>query len=64
MLIIPIKQGENIERALKQYKQKFRKTQQLKILRDNQQFTKKSIRRREQLSKAVYKQEYQREQDS
>jgi small subunit ribosomal protein S21 len=63
MLIIPIKQGENIERALKQYKQKFRKTQQLRILRDNQQFTKKSIRRREQLSKAVYKQEYQREQD-
>ena len=64
MLIIPIKQGENIERALKQYKQKFRKTQQLKILRDNQQFTKKSIRRREQLSKAVYKQELQREQES
>ncbi len=60
MLIIPVKQGDNIERALKQYKQKFRKTQQLKKLRDNQHFTKKSIRRREELAKAVYKENYKR----
>ena len=60
MLIIPIKPGDNIERALKKYKQKYRKTKQLKILRDNQHFTKKSKRRREEISKAVYKQEYDR----
>ena len=64
MLIIPIKDGENIERVLKKYKQKFRKTQQLKTLRSNQYFTKKSASRREELSKAIYKEEYKREQES
>ncbi|ETN95072.1 small subunit ribosomal protein S21 [Zhouia amylolytica] len=58
MLIIPIKQGESIERALKRYKQKYRKTQQLKNLRDNQHFTKKSQIRREEVAKAAYKQEW------
>lgn len=60
MLIIPIKEGENIDRALKRYKQKYRKTQQLRNLRDNQHFTKKSQQRRVQVAKAIYKQEYQR----
>ncbi|MCX2681637.1 30S ribosomal protein S21 [Galbibacter sp. EGI 63066] len=60
MLIIPIKEGENIDRALKRYKQKYRKTKQLKTLRSNQHFTKKSQQRREEVAKAVYKQEYQR----
>ena len=35
MLIIPIKDGENIERALKRYKNKYRKTKQLNTLRGN-----------------------------
>jgi small subunit ribosomal protein S21 len=60
MLIIPIKEGENIDRALKRYKQKYRRTQQLKNLRENQHFTKKSQERRVQVAKAIYKQEYQR----
>ncbi|MCM5664222.1 30S ribosomal protein S21 [Galbibacter mesophilus] len=60
MLIIPIKEGENIDRALKRYKQKYRKTQQLKTLRDKQHFTKPSLIKREQISKAKYKEEYQR----
>ncbi len=60
MLIIPVKQGENIERALKRYKQKYRKTQQLKNLRENQHFTKPSQVRREEIAKAVYRQEYRR----
>ncbi|MCF8715383.1 30S ribosomal protein S21 [Joostella atrarenae] len=60
MLIIPIKEGENIDRALKRYKQKYRKTQQLKTLRSNQHFTKPSQQRREEVAKAMYKQEYQR----
>ncbi|MDG3582419.1 MULTISPECIES: 30S ribosomal protein S21 [Galbibacter] len=60
MLIIPIKEGENIDRALKRYKQKYRKTQQLKVLRSNQHYIKKSQQRREEVAKAIYKQEYQR----
>ena len=60
MLIINIKEGENIERALKRYKNKYRKTQQLKNLRDKQQFTKKSQLRREEVAKAKYKSEFER----
>lgn len=61
MLIIPIKEGENIERALKRYKNKYRKTQQLKNLREKQQFTKRSQLRREEIAKAVYKQNFERQ---
>ena len=63
MLIIPIKDGENIERALKKYRNKFRKTKQLQTLRSNQQFTKKSVLRREEVAKAVYKEGYKRERE-
>jgi len=55
MLIIPIKDGENIERALKRYKNKFRKTKQLNTLRSKKHFTKKSEKRREVIAKAKYK---------
>lgn len=60
MLIIPIKDGENIERALKRYKNKFRKTKQLNTLRSNKHFTKKSEQRREEIAKARYKEIYKR----
>lgn len=63
MLIIPIKDGENIERALKKYRNKFRKTKQLQTLRSNQQFTKKSVLRREEVAKAIYKEDYKRQQE-
>ncbi len=58
MLKIKLVPGENIERALKRYRNKVRNTKQLKQIRDNQQFTKKSKERRELLAKAVYKNEY------
>lgn len=58
MLIIKVVQGENIERALKRFRQKFRNTQQMKQIRNNKQFTKKSQQKREELAKAVYKEEY------
>ena len=56
MLIIPVKEGEAIERALKRFKKKFEKTGVVKELRDRQQFTKPSVKRRKQLIKARYKQ--------
>lgn len=56
MLIVQIKEGDNIEKALKKYKKKFEKTGVIKQLRERQKFTKPSINRRQQVIKAVYKQ--------
>ena len=54
MLIIPIKDGENIDRALKRFKRKFDKTGTMRQLRERQTFTKPSISRRTQIQKAAY----------
>lgn len=59
MIIVPLKEGENIERALKKFKRKFEKTGIVKELRDRQAFTKPSVRNRGQRIKAVYKQSLQ-----
>ena len=61
MIIIPVKEGENIERALKRFKRKFEKTGVIKELRDRQKYTKPSIKRREELKKAVYVQSLQQQ---
>jgi small subunit ribosomal protein S21 len=54
MIIIPIKEGENIDKALKKFKKKFEKTGVIKELRARQAFKKPSIRKREQKIHAVY----------
>ncbi|MDN3705756.1 30S ribosomal protein S21 [Myroides ceti] len=54
MLIIPIKDGENIDRALKRYKRKFDKTGTLRQLRERKNFTKPSITNRAKIQKAQY----------
>ena len=54
MLIIPIKDGENIDIALKRFKRKFDKTGTMRQLRARQQFTKPSIVNRKQVQKAQY----------
>lgn len=54
MIIVPIKEGENIERALKKFKRKFEKTGVVKELRSRQAFHKPSIVRREEVKKAIY----------
>ena len=63
MIVIPVKEGENIERALKRFKRKFEKTGVIKELRDRQAFTKPSIRRRTEVKKAIYIEQLQREED-
>ena len=45
MIIMPIKEGENIERALKKFKRKYEKTGVLKELRRRQYFTKRPLGR-------------------
>ncbi len=58
MLKIEIKEGENIERALKRYKRKYRKTKVLDRIRNRQFYTKDSAQRRETQKKAEYRQKY------
>lgn len=55
MLIIPVKEGESIEKALKKYKKKFERTGTMRQLRQRQKFTKPSVENREQKLKAIYK---------
>ena len=59
MIIVPIKEGENIEKALKKFKRKFEKTGITKELRERQAFTKPSIQKRKQKIQAVYVQKLQ-----
>jgi small subunit ribosomal protein S21 len=54
MIIVPVKEGESIDRALKKYKRKYEKTGVVKELRERQQFTKPSIKKRSQRLKAIY----------
>jgi len=55
MLIIDVKDGESIDRALKKYKRKFERSGVLKELRRRKHFTKPSIERRAEVLKAQYK---------
>ena len=54
MLIIPVKEGESIERALKKFKKKFDRTGVMKELRARKQFTKPSVTNRVEKLKAAY----------
>ena len=53
MLIIEVEKN-NIEKALKKYKRKVIKTKQLKNLREDKHFEKKSSKKRKQIAKAKY----------
>ena len=57
MIIVPVKDGENIERALKKFKRKFEKTGVVKELRARQQFDKPSVKKRLKMERAVHAQQ-------
>jgi small subunit ribosomal protein S21 len=61
MIIVPIKEGDNIERALKKFKRKFEKTGVIRELRERQAFKKPSVKKREVNQKAVYVQKLQQD---
>jgi len=63
MIIVPVKEGENIDRALKRLKRKFEKTGVVKELRERQKFTKPSVKKREAVNKAIYVQQLHTEAD-
>ena len=53
MIVVPVKEGENIEKALKKFKRKFEKTGIVKELRSRQQFDKPSVTKRLKKERAV-----------
>ena len=59
MIIVPVKDGETIDRALKKLKRKFEKTGVVKEVRNRQKCTKPSVSKREQRLKAIYVQKLQ-----
>lgn len=63
MIIVPLKEGENIDRALKKFKRKFEKTGVVRELRSRQTFIKHSVRRRDEIKKAQYVQKMQEKEE-
>lgn len=63
MLIIPVKDGENIDRALKRFKRKFDRTGTMRQLRSRQAFMKPSVKKRAQMQKAQYIQNLRDQED-
>lgn len=63
MIIIPVKEGENIERALKRFKRKFDRTGRMREIRNRQAYEKPSVRRRTEIEHAKYIQQLQDQED-
>ncbi|MEA4916590.1 30S ribosomal protein S21 [Proteiniphilum sp.] len=63
MIIVQLKEGENIERALKKFKRKYEKTGVVKELRSRQAFTKPSIEKRKKKQHAIYVQQMQQNEE-
>jgi small subunit ribosomal protein S21 len=63
MLIIQVKEGESIDKALKKFKKKFERTGTMRQLRKRQSFTKPSVARRKEIIRASYKLQMQSEQE-
>ena len=55
MLIVEVDNRETIDRAIKRYRRKHKKTRLVKELRRRKEFQKPSVRRRTELLKAKYK---------
>lgn len=57
MIIVEVKPGENIERALKRFKKKFDRTGTMRQLRTRREFRKPSAIKRRKMEKARYVQQ-------
>jgi len=63
MIVVQVKEGENIERALKKFKRKYDRTGVVKELRRRQQFDKPSVLKRLAKEHAVYVQKLRTAED-
>lgn len=55
MIIVNVKENESIDKALKRFKKKFEKTGVLRQIRQRAFFEKKSVRRRNERLRAIYR---------
>lgn len=55
MIVVNVKENESIDKALKRFKKKFEKTGVLKELRSRTSYEKPSIRRRNEVIRAIYR---------
>jgi small subunit ribosomal protein S21 len=62
MLLVKV-EGTTIEKALKTLKRKWDKTKAMKELRDRKEFTKRSVKRRAEITRASYIQKKYRNND-
>lgn len=60
MIIIEVKNGESIDRALRRYKRKHRDIKLRRQLRERKQFTKPSVQKRHEKLKAIYREQKMR----
>jgi len=58
MIIINLQKEKNKERALRTYKNKVQKTKQIQIIRERKEYVKPSVKKREMVLNAIYKEEY------
>jgi len=63
MIIVPVKEGENIERVLKRFKRKASKTGIIKEVRQRREFTKPSVEKRVKMQHAIYVNKLRREEE-
>ncbi|MDO4691437.1 MAG: 30S ribosomal protein S21 [Porphyromonadaceae bacterium] len=63
MIVVPLKEGENIEKALKKFKRKFERTGAVRELRARQAFIKPSVIKRKKMQKAIYVKQLQQNED-
>jgi small subunit ribosomal protein S21 len=63
MIVVPLKEGENIEKALKKFKRKYEKTGIVKELRERQAFEKPSVTKRKEMMRAIYVKHLQQEEE-
>ncbi len=60
MIIVNVKENESIDKALKRFKKKFEKTGVLKELRSRTSYEKPSVRRRNEVIRAIYREQQRR----
>lgn len=58
MIIIEVKDSESLDKALKRYKKKFERLGILKEVRKRSSFTKPSVERRDEIKKAVRREQF------
>jgi len=63
MLIIKVKEGKGIEKALKELKSKVIKTRQVRELQNRKEFEKPSVKKRNSKRKAIYIQKKYKQKD-